>query len=214
MPLHLQAQPTGSARRGVMVFFSELLKQEDTSLAPLDPSRLLEAARPDRVDLPPVGRTDSVSRPTSDCGSGGGSDSALTYTHDPYSFDGRTYLPAGPCSKTASFSLPPLYDEGTPATAACTDTTAPGPYFVDPPLILRCAARRRCGCVSCASPPPTPSCDHPRPWKRLRAKRCFTFYACRECGVKWRGVTPSRASNVDCRSCDLPVAATHPPISF
>eukprot|EP00667_Euglena_gracilis_P008338 EG_transcript_8438 len=29
-------------------------------------------------------------------------------------------------------------------------------------------------------------CGHRRPWKRLRAKRGFTFFACRECGVKWR----------------------------
>lgn len=29
-------------------------------------------------------------------------------------------------------------------------------------------------------------CIHPKPWKRLRAKRGFTFFACQRCGEKWR----------------------------
>eukprot|EP00667_Euglena_gracilis_P008550 EG_transcript_8667 len=33
-------------------------------------------------------------------------------------------------------------------------------------------------------------CPHPKPWKRLRAKRGFTFFACRECGAKWRIFQP------------------------
>eukprot|EP00667_Euglena_gracilis_P013124 EG_transcript_13519 len=50
-----------------------------------------------------------------------------------------------------------------------------------------------CPCATCSSAPFSPDCEHPRPWRRLRAKRGFTFYACRDCGTKWRAITPSRA---------------------
>eukprot|EP00667_Euglena_gracilis_P002900 EG_transcript_2905 len=50
-------------------------------------------------------------------------------------------------------------------------------------------------CGMFAHPPVTFFCCHPKPWKRLRAKRGFTFYACRDCGVKWRLPTPGRAGH-------------------
>eukprot|EP00668_Euglena_longa_P045745 GGOE01061425.1.p1 GENE.GGOE01061425.1~~GGOE01061425.1.p1 ORF type:complete len:359 (+),score=34.84 GGOE01061425.1:27-1079(+) len=47
--------------------------------------------------------------------------------------------------------------------------------------------------VTDSSPPASTTgdgCPHPKPWKRLRAKRGFTFFACRECGAKWRIFQP------------------------
>lgn len=41
-----------------------------------------------------------------------------------------------------------------------------------------------------ADPPSIDDCPHPKPWKRLRAKRGFTFFACRDCGAKWRLSNP------------------------
>eukprot|EP00667_Euglena_gracilis_P001860 EG_transcript_1857 len=54
-----------------------------------------------------------------------------------------------------------------------------------------------CPCATCTTPPPSLSCGHPRPWRRLRAKRGFTFYACRDCGMKWRALTPTRAAELE-----------------
>eukprot|EP00667_Euglena_gracilis_P018989 EG_transcript_20273 len=65
----------------------------------------------------------------------------------------------------------------------------------------RCSAHHAVGpcclCATCASAPASPSCPHPRPWRRLRAKRGFTFYACRDCGAKWRALTPSRVAALE-----------------
>eukprot|EP00667_Euglena_gracilis_P012091 EG_transcript_12384 len=34
--------------------------------------------------------------------------------------------------------------------------------------------------------PVMPSCQHPKPWKKLRAKRGVKFYMCVQCGERWR----------------------------
>lgn len=34
--------------------------------------------------------------------------------------------------------------------------------------------------------PPVEYCPHEKPWRKLRAKRGFKYFACRHCGAHWR----------------------------
>eukprot|EP00667_Euglena_gracilis_P006685 EG_transcript_6741 len=87
---------------------------------------------------------------------------------------------------------PPLDAPPTPQSSQPSHTPGMLPSQAPVPHPHATLQGSRCPCATCASSPPSPSCDHPRPWRRLRAKRGFTFYACRDCGAKWRTVTPSR----------------------
>eukprot|EP00667_Euglena_gracilis_P006020 EG_transcript_6067 len=86
---------------------------------------------------------------------------------------------------------PPLRAPLPPPRSPPTTTISPGPRAA-PVVPAHALEGGRCPCATCASAPASPDCGHPRPWRRLRAKRGFTFYACRDCGTKWRAVTPSR----------------------
>lgn len=109
--------------------------------------------------------------------------------------------PRGRCG-AGSCTLPSSY-----RSIASTTTTRPcHPTGIDLLLRANCPARRGPLPSEAAegypkipsetifhNPPQDPAasdpdarCPHPRPWRRLRAKQGFTYFACRHCNKRWR----------------------------
>eukprot|EP00667_Euglena_gracilis_P006586 EG_transcript_6640 len=186
-----------------------------------------------------AGLADFRCRRLSDASSCATSDSSASYTHNPYSFDGPTYIPSprsAGSTPRAAFSrllLPGFYGADLPQGALgsapqhCRQgespvfLSAPDPVPLPHPVTspkrhpsplssstgldeLTVALPWSAGshetvspCPSFAGPPASPGCPHPKPWRRLRAKRGLTTYACRDCGVKWRTLSPCRAAALE-----------------
>eukprot|EP00668_Euglena_longa_P005561 GGOE01006559.1.p1 GENE.GGOE01006559.1~~GGOE01006559.1.p1 ORF type:complete len:310 (+),score=17.85 GGOE01006559.1:66-932(+) len=95
---------------------------------------------------------------------------------------------SSPALHTAATSSSKLLHPKSPSAST------PAPFSRSQPPARR---KRRHHCTSAitssssSSAVPLP-CTHPKPWRRLRAKRGFVFYACRLCQVQW-SVPSSRA---------------------
>eukprot|EP00667_Euglena_gracilis_P019000 EG_transcript_20278 len=254
LPVHSQAPPT--LRELVWCSSESLCRMPSIqkTTAPYDPADLIDPnwpldgvdGRPCIISTPPFGPADPTARRLSEGGSSHSSDSSsLSYTHDPYSFSGPTYLLPSPSATRSALAATLSGDPSAlgcyvndSSVAACAmhhhqphsgpaesplllgllsspDGPLPAPASPDKDRLRRQALRQasaaarhpdpdllegdRCLCANYASPLFSPDCGHPRPWRRLRAKRGFTFYACRDCGAKWRAVTPSRALALDAK---------------
>eukprot|EP00667_Euglena_gracilis_P007369 EG_transcript_7441 len=182
-------------------------------------------------------------RHPSDSGSSFASDSSTSYAHNPYSFEGPTFVPSPrslPQTPNATFSA------GRTLVSTFCLNPLPGPYGTDlthGPSPQHCQQRESRAVLhapdTLSCPPPTaglqspppqdasssssstssfqsplqetggspcppfthppagPNCLHPRPWRRLRAKRGLTTYICRDCGIKWRTLSPCLAAALE-----------------
>eukprot|EP00667_Euglena_gracilis_P006258 EG_transcript_6312 len=108
----------------------------------------------------------------------------------PHGFEFSSGRSASSTSPDSVRPKPPL------ARLAPLPAAAPRPH----PPARRKHRRQRTPAASTASPssasstPAVPApCPHPKPWRRLRAKRGFVFYACRRCQLQW-SVPSSRAT--------------------
>eukprot|EP00667_Euglena_gracilis_P018985 EG_transcript_20262 len=184
-----------------------------------------------------LGSADIHRRHPSDSGSSLTSDSSASYTHNPYSFEGPTFLPSprsppqtpnatvsagrtpvstfclnplpGPCGADLVHGPSQQHCQQSesravfhaPDTLSCPSPTA-GPQdassssttsFFQAPLQETGGSP----CLPFTHPPADHACPHPRPWRRLRAKRGLTTYVCRDCGFKWRTLSPCRAATLE-----------------
>eukprot|EP00667_Euglena_gracilis_P010491 EG_transcript_10679 len=85
--------------------------------------------------------------------------------------------------RPATSAMPPAAAQGSPPPPS---PYGPRPAAADVSPLCRLGPGFP-GCDCCCDPDhDSCGCGHRRPWKRLRAKRGFTFFACRDCGAKWR----------------------------
>eukprot|EP00667_Euglena_gracilis_P019613 EG_transcript_21034 len=144
---------------------------------------------------------------------------SAAYTHNPYSFDGMAHPPSPRLSLVQSpfvgSPMPEFPSDppcGFPGAAhsgmgaeLCPPTHRPRqfpafptpsvPPANDPSALPPTGRQLTSPCPSILPGPPAhPCCPHPKPWQRVRGKRGLTTYVCRDCGTKWRVVSPGRVA--------------------
>eukprot|EP00668_Euglena_longa_P022526 GGOE01028041.1.p1 GENE.GGOE01028041.1~~GGOE01028041.1.p1 ORF type:complete len:274 (-),score=12.83 GGOE01028041.1:797-1618(-) len=103
------------------------------------------------------------------------------------------------CFPAAAGSLKgtPIQLAGAPRPACTWDTQAPHSHPCHPPAVAETGAASG---QPCSNPQAeegaqrSPPCSHPRPWKRLRARRSITTFACMQCHTRWHVCREKRAA--------------------
>jgi hypothetical protein len=103
-------------------------------------------------------------------------------TNNPLSAPGTSPIPCPPSAPSTPDALTPASE----TAAALFDSCSSNRSRSAPPSLHRSEMGARLQGDETTPTTPLESCPHAKPWRRLRAKRGTTFFACRQCGAKWR----------------------------